>query len=660
MILDIQSHHRNIRFRPPYRERESKTGHLQLLLRFFRTYVRPFRSTVLACALLASIEQCGSYYLLAYYTRTVVDNILVFRPASGRIDKHASTDRLASAWAGCRTDANDSQPTLGLDKRFETGHPTFSRPPDAGHRLAVVFLLYAGTVIIMNLVGRAAIRRRVTIGQRITEKLRRDLHEKLFILSMSYHGTHTPGRLMARVLYDVESIQEQMLTLAIDTSTQIVTLITGVTLLLLISWQMTLLALSVMPLYVLLYKVIRPRLHALSREISHTNSCLYGLAAQKLDSMRAIQAYGREAGERLAFHRLAACFFRDIYVQARLSSRAGRIGEIISAVGTHGLVFLYGVRRVLGNTMSLGQLLYAHGTTSTLFSPILQLSQLNVVIANLLVNLQRVSAILDEPVSVMESSEPRTFPQPIRNGLELRNISFNYPTRPEPVIQDLTLSIPAGEWLCVMGPSGSGKTTLLMLLARLQDPGKGSILIDGIPLQDFLLTGLRSRIALVPQEPQILGGSIRDNLCYGWPDAEPGDIIEAAKAAEFHEFVMTLPVKYETLLGEKGATLSGGQKQRLSLARALLTRPDILLLDDTTSALDAETERKIQDTLSRILLGKTAVIVSQRVSMAMRCHKICMLRDGRIDEFGTHGQLLAKQGLYSRLHAQQTGMEQPS
>ncbi len=657
MIFNLPSHHREFRYRPPYIERENKAGNFQLLSRFFRAYLLPFRSTLMACALLSAVEHCASFYLLAYYTRTVVDNILVFRPAPAAKAARPAADRADSGWAGRRAERAAAAPDAGLESRFSERHPSFSRPPDAGRRLAFIFLLYAGTAVIMNILGRAAMRRRVLVGQRITANMRRDLHEKLLLLSMGFHGSYTPGRLMARVLYDVESIQEQMLTLVIDASIQVATLIAGVILLLFISWQMTLLAFSVMPLYVLLYRVIRPRLHALSREISHTNSCMFGLAAQKFDAMRAIQAYGREAGERLAFHRLSACFFRDVYLQARLSSRAGRLGEIISAVGTHGLVFLYGVRRVLNSAMSVGELLYAHGTTATLFSPILQLSQLNIIVANLLVNLRRVAAILDEPVGVREADKPRPFPQPVRSGLELREVSFGYPTRPKPALAGINLEIQAGEWLCIMGPSGSGKTTLLMLLARLMDPASGDILVDGTPLGAFALDDLRRRVALVPQEPQILGGSIRDNLCYGWPEANPRDIIEAAVAAEFHDFVMSLSVKYETLLGEKGASLSGGQKQRLSLARALLSRPDILLLDDTTSALDAETERRIQDTLSRILVGKTAVIVSQRVSMAMRCHRICMLSDGRIAELGTHDRLIAAHGLYSRLHAQQTGTE---
>jgi ABC-type multidrug transport system fused ATPase/permease subunit len=179
--------------------------------------------------------------------------------------------------------------------------------------------------------------------------------------------------------------------------------------------------------------------------------------------------------------------------------------------------------------------------------------------------------------------------------------------------------------------------------------------MDGAPLPKIKLDALRQGLALVPQEPQIFSGTVRENICYGDADAQPKQIVAAAKAAEIHDFIMQLPVRYETLLGERGTTLSGGQRQRLSLARAVLSNPEVILLDDCTSALDADTEQKIQETLMRILKGRTAVIVTQRVSMAQRCHNICVLDDGVIGEIGTHNALLAQRGFYARLYAQQTG-----
>jgi ATP-binding cassette, subfamily B, bacterial len=277
-----------------------------------------------------------------------------------------------------------------------------------------------------------------------------------------------------------------------------------------------------------------------------------------------------------------------------------------------------------------------------------------VTITQLLVVLQRLVHVLDEPLEIQDAPDAVAFPASLQQGLVVRGLQFRYYAESDPVFNDVSLSVPKGTWLCVMGASGSGKSTLLYLLNRLYEPTAGEILIDGIPLNRIQLDSLRRRMALVPQEAQIFSGTIRDNICYAFPDAEPRQIVTAARAAEIHDTVMELPVRYETIVGQKGATLSGGQRQRISLARALLMNPEILLLDDCTSALDAETERRIQTTLASIMLGKTAIIVSQRVSMARRCHQICVLADGAVSELGTHDSLVKGGGFYARLVQQQT------
>ncbi|MCA1808306.1 MAG: ABC transporter ATP-binding protein/permease [Lentisphaerae bacterium] len=505
--------------------------------------------------------------------------------------------------------------------------------------------------------GRGSIRarRRIMLGRGVTKRLRDDMHAHVIRLSLAAQSVHTPGRLMARILSDVNTVQEHMLTLVINASSNLLMVLAGLGLLWWVDWHMALMAVCIMPVYVIIYRTARPYLEQANREQRHTNACLYGLSSQKFDAVRLIQSSGREKHESLVFHRLIACYFRDGMYSSRAGAITSMLGQTISALGTNGAIFLFGVHRVLAGDITLGQMLYAYGTAASLFSPVLALSRMNMIFAHLMVSLQRLVEIMDEPNLIEEAPDARDINWPLRQSISVRNLGFSYAPDMPPVLRDVSLEVPAGTWTCIMGSSGSGKSTLLFLLGRLQDPQTGEILLDGISLKKVKLAALRRHVALVPQEPQILSGTVRDNVCYGRPLAEPDDIMAAARAAEFHDFVMTMPVKYETLLGEKGTSLSGGQRQRLSLARTLLTRPEILLLDDCTSALDAETEFRIQETLARVLHGKTAVMVSQRISMAQRCQQICVLHDGVISECGSPAELLAHGGYYARLHAQQTG-----
>ena len=656
---------RDVPYRPPREDFES-AGAASLIVEFFRTYLAPVKWKLILYIGVATIN-ASAVYLMSFYTKIVVDDILVVSP----VEKIAVPDRRGasmfktaearpaearrgeSAVRGSDSHAAAARREVGNVSEAHQAANHTQRPPNAPGRLALIFLLYLGTVVALNRAVRQVVLVRHRIGHFFTTRLRDDVHRKVVAMSSIYHKATSPGRLMARILNDVNVLRDQLLHVCETTISQSVMFVVGFAILLGINWKCAVIVVVAMIPYSMAMRANRVKMRTFNREIRHSNSCLWGLVSQKLDAMKAIFAYGRERAEVANFHRLSAVMQRDSIKQQHVGASVGRAAQLVSSVTTQG-IFIYCTTQVLGGRMTLGEMMFVNGAVSNLFAPVVNLTNLTVMVSNMLVTMQRLAYTLKSENFIHEAQEAVPVEFPLKRGIAIKDMSFSYGASAPEVLHDINLDIAAGSWLCIMGPSAAGKSTLAGLLARLYEPKDSSIFFDGVALDKISFESFRRNVAVVPQEAQIFSGTIRDNITYGFPDATPVTIMEAAKSADCHSFIVNLPVQYETIIGEKGTSLSGGQRQRISIARALLTDPKVLILDDCTSALDAATERKIQDTLEKLMHGRTSVIVSQRVSMAMRCDKIIVLESGRLTECGTHDELIKNNGFYSRLHAQQT------
>ncbi|MBR6470627.1 MAG: ABC transporter ATP-binding protein [Victivallales bacterium] len=664
MLHFTREHFRNYPYRTPPRQRDESGLGWGLYRRFLKEYLWPNRWALLLSVFLVAVNANYSY-VISFFNRLVVDSILVV----GGEETAAPSSEATRVTAQDHIPAARQPPEASLGRRMAQGVRFTSRPAEAGRKLFWLAVIYILTQVIFNYIGRWAARRQIQVSQSILGKLREDLHQKVLALSLSYHHRLGAGRLLSRIMSDTAAAKNELNEVINVGARGVSMLVGGVVILLIGDWRILAMLAACLPAFMYLRRKTRPRVRRLQIEQRQTNSCIYGLVSQKMDAVKAVQSYGREPGEILAFHRLSSAYLRDaVRVEWYFMATNFWTWLIVHAVNC--VVFLYGGYLVLQGRMTLGKMLFLQSTANLLFQPVNDFTQLSFILQRLQVALGRCFGVLDESPEIAEAPDAVPFPVPIRQGVTIEHLSFQYPegsdssltpeerernrSRARRALDDISLTVPAGQWLCIMGASGAGKTTLLHLLARLYTPTAGVIRFDGVDLQKIQFASLREKLGVVPQEAQIFSGSMRDNIAYGYLHATNRQILDAAAAAQMHDFIMEMPVQYETLIGEKGQSLSGGQRQRLSLARALLTNPEVLLLDDCTSALDANTERKIQETLAARLVGKTAIMVSQRISMAIRCHQIAVLTEGRVTELGTHQELLARGGFYAKLFHEQT------
>ena len=493
------------------------------------------------------------------------------------------------------------------------------------------------------------------IGNRIVMDIRNQLYAHLMTQELSFFHGQRSGMLISRVTHDSTLMQAAVSNVLGRMLGAVLTSVSLIALLFYLNWQLACLSLLVFPLAVYPVLAIGKTLRKLSHQSQAKMADVTTVLHESIAGIRVVKAFGMQAFEIKRFREELQRYF-DVTMRAlRRTALSSPLMEFIGSFGICAMIVWSGTQVINGQSTT-GTFFAFLGALASLYPQVKNLSGINNTIQQALAAAQRVFELLDRPPIIQD----RPHAKPLRgfkSKIEFRNLSFGYlPDRL--VLRQIQLTARAGEITAIVGRSGAGKTTLVDLLPRFADPTDGSITLDGHDLRDLTVASLRGHIGLVTQDTILFNDTIRNNIAYSKPDATQREIEAAAKAANAHDFILQTPQGYETLIGERGVRLSGGQRQRLSIARAVLRNPPILILDEATSALDTESERLIQAALDRLMKNRTTLVIAHRLSTVQHAHQIVVLDQGRIVERGRHAELMRRNGIYKKLVRLQFSMNQ--
>ncbi|TVR80305.1 MAG: ATP-binding cassette domain-containing protein [Chitinophagaceae bacterium] len=490
------------------------------------------------------------------------------------------------------------------------------------------------------------------VSERAMGKLRKDLFEHILRLPIHFFEKNRVGELTSRLTSDISQVQTTFSVTLAEFLRQVITLIVGIILIFFISVQLTLLMLATFPVLVLAALILGRFIRKLSKKTQDELATANVTLEESLQSIQVVKAF---SNEKLEANRYSSGIDKVVDLALKTANyRAFFVSFVIFALfGAIVLVLWFGASLVQSDTMTIGELTAFIIYTTFIGGAVGGMGDIYGTIQKTLGATDRLIEILNEPEEKYLSTDTEMEENSKSDNIAVRfnHVRFNYPSRPElEVLSDIHFEIERNSKIAIVGPSGAGKSTIVQLLLNFYQPLSGKIEIDGKNMEDYTLSALRDKIGLVPQEVQLFGGSIRENILYGKNNASQEEIEQAATKANAIDFINSFPEGFETMVGERGIKLSGGQKQRIAISRAFLKNPEFLILDEATSSLDAESERMVQEALDALMLGRTTLIIAHRLSTIMKSDRIIVLNNGEIVESGSHAELIQNDsGLYNHL-----------
>ncbi len=490
-----------------------------------------------------------------------------------------------------------------------------------------------------------------TVGQWVSHDLRRALYARVQRLSLSYHDQSKTGDLISRVTDDIDAIQTFIVSGLLSIVVDIATIIGMIGVMFYLSWQLTLIAMTVVPVLFTIVYVYTRKVKKYSRAVRKQEGKMISVVQEVLGSIRVVKAFARENYEIQRLEGESLETVEAALKARRLKARLVPLVSIVTGVGT-ALVLYFGGKQALTNVVvgaGGGTIVVFLAYIKNMYKPMQDISKIMDSYSKADVGYERIKEVIEVEDEMRDAPGARNAPR-LRGDIDFEDVSFCYNSE-QPILSDINLHVKAGTTVAIVGPTGSGKTTLVNLIPRFYDVSKGAVKVDGIDVREVKQRSLREQMSFVLQDTVLFSGTIWENIAYGRPEASSAEIVRAAEAANAAEFIDKLPQKYNTVVGERGLTLSGGQRQRIAIARAIIRKSPILILDEPSSGLDAASEQLVFEALDRLMENKTSIVIAHRLSTIRKASCIYVVKDGRIVEQGTHDELIAHEdGVYRQLH----------